>query len=239
MKPNANSESWTAPARRLDLKQFISVAAFVFTLGALVTPGFAADVTVVHGIPGDGGLPVDVRFGGDCVLADVPFTAIGGPLSIDVDFYPVEVLLADAGADCQGVRVIRSFAPVTLDESTTVVAHLTTAASFTLSQFPDDLRNPGSDTRVVVRHTADAPKVDVWVRPVGGEASPLFTDLANGFQEQAIVAPGDYDVGLAPAGELAFAFGPVTLGLSAGTTNFVYAVGSLSEGTFDLIVETR
>lgn len=206
---------------------------------ASLAPAHAAEVTVIHGIPGADGLPVDVGFGGDCVLTNVTFGAIGGPLTVPAGLYGAQVSLADAGDPCGGELVLQVPSSISLDESATIVANLTDSGTFTATQFPNDLRDTGADSRLAVRHTADAPAVDIYVSTDGGTPSLLFADIANGEQAQGIVGAATYKVGIVAAGTQDLAFGPVDLTLESGTSYFVYAVGSLGDGTFDLIIDAR
>ena len=101
-------------------------------------------------------------------------------------------------------------------DSTTVVANLTDSGTFAATQFPNDLRDTGADSRLAVRHTADAPAVDIYVGADGGATSLLFSDIANGEQEQGVVAAATYQVGVVAAGTQDLVFGPVELTLEAG-----------------------
>jgi hypothetical protein len=89
------------------------------------------------------------------------------------------------------------------------------------------------NARLVVRHTAAAPAVDVLA-----DGTAVFTDLANPDEASADVPAGDYSAAVAAAGTTDPVIGPTDLTLDSGTAYFVYAVGSLEDDTLNLLVQT-
>lgn len=219
-------------------------------------PPTKAIVNVVHGIPGDSlGLPQELPV--DVCLAD------GTPLITDFEFadvrrtrvpagsYDVEVRLDDA-ADCGGATVLA--APglgVEAGESYSVVANLTADGApgfgstlglpIGLSVFVDD-RSLSSwwQGRVSVRHTADAPAVDIWVKERRGSYGPAFIGLENvaGAQEgNADLTVGRYVAGIA----ISPSASPDDIAIERRfRVRFfrglnLYAIGSLEDGNFRIV----
>lgn len=201
----------------------------------LCVAGFASadselpgNVFVVHGINGtDLGehedLPVDIAVNGECTnLTEVTFQTISNPLKFEPGQYKIEVFLADDKNPCHGPLAITKKVPIQFGENVALVAHLTEQGTPTLSKFVNDLRpTEDGETRLIVRHTAAAPPVDV-----NG-----LEDIRNGQQRSVEVAPGEVEVTVEPFGEESI--GPIPLPLEGDTSTIVYAVGSLKNGTFE------
>ena len=87
--------------------------------------------------------------------------------------------------------------------------------------------------RLIVRHTAAAPAVDVRA---GGK--PVFEDLTNPKEAKADVAAGTVSADVVLAGTDTVVLGPADLDLSEGTATIVYAIGSAEDKTLDLVAQT-
>lgn len=199
---------------------------------------------VVHGIPGvdvglDPELPVDVSLNGACALPDFRFGEVVGPVAVAADTYDIEIAPADADAPCSADALISAPGIVLEDGvSYSIVAHLTEDGMPTASVFVNDTTQRKRVAIVNVFHTAAAPAVDIklkrsfprWLR------AAWIRDLANGEQAAAPVWQGDYSVKIFPAGARDPVFGPVDLSLEGETAYLVYAVGSLANETFTLLV---
>jgi hypothetical protein len=92
--------------------------------------------------------------------------------------------------------------------------------------------DPGQ-ARLVVRHTAAAPEVDVRA-----DGEVLFPGLANPNEESADVPAGPYSADVTLAGENQTVIGPADLNLAEGTSTIVYAWGSAEEDNLDVAVQT-
>ena len=85
---------------------------FVVALMLLALPAGAAlaqttdgTVTVLHGIPGDGGFPVDIYVNGDYSAPFIPgltFSEFAGPVTLPAADYSIEIY--GAGADPNGLH---------------------------------------------------------------------------------------------------------------------------------------
>lgn len=217
----------------------IALAFALFTL--LAAPAVAQELYVVHGINGSdlglsSALPVDVSVAGGCLLPDFRFGSIEGPVPVDAGLYRVEIRLADPASPCGGQLVLARDVSVALGESAAIVAHLTEEAVIAATKFRNDSRAVGDgETRVIVRHAAAAPAVDVFAQQGSQPPFVAFEGLQNAEQGLAILPAESTRVALAAAGTHDIVFGPIS-GLPDGRSNtIVYAVGSLDSGTFTLL----
>jgi len=202
---------------------------------ALAVPASAqaagAEVRVLHGIPGT---PVDVYVNGERALDDFAPGTTTDNLALPAGTYEVAVFAADA-EDNTGTPVI---GPVDLavpaSGNVSAIAHLTEDGTPTLTPFVNDTAaTPAGQGRVVVRHTAAAPAVDILV---GGQAA--ISGLTNPNEETATLPAGTISAAVAAAGTTEPVIGPVDLPVTAGQSTIVYAIGSLSEDTLDALVQT-
>jgi hypothetical protein len=206
-----------------------------------------ASLTLVHGIPGDSlgasrELPVQVRvyrlFDGVKVFDSVTFPTVAGPLSVKPGVYRIQVRVSGTP-----LRLTR-WTYLAPRENVSAVAYLTDSGRLAdpsgkpaprLGIFTNDVSSPGAGkARVIVRHLADAPAVDVLA---GGNT--LIDALANPGSAAAVVPAGTYPIQVvADANNAISAFGPANLTFAAGTTTVVYAVGSFFDGSFTPLVQT-
>ena len=200
-----------------------------------------ASLTLVHGIPGDSvgatrDLPVQVRvyrlFDGTKVFDGVTFPTVAGPLSVKPGIYRIQVRVTGTPL------VLTRWTYISPGENVSAVAYLTDSGRLgnpagkpapQLGIFTNDVSSPGAGkARVIVRHLADAPAVDVLA---GG--GTLINALTNPGSATAVVPAGTYPIQVvADADNSISAFGPADLTFAAGTTTVVYAVGSFFDGSF-------
>jgi hypothetical protein len=103
-----------------------------------------------------------------------------------------------------------------------------------LSVFGNSLPNltlPGS--RLYVRHTAQAPAVDVILQQNGTTVATL-PNVSNGQEVQADVAPGRYSVRVNVAGTSTTAFGPADIAVENGMGYGIFATGVALAPSFRL-----
>jgi hypothetical protein len=191
----------------------------------------APQVTVVHGVPG---LKVDVYVVNNLKrqrLDDVEFKALA-TLELDPGFLYLAILPADDNPFSR--PIFQTFLSLKRGANLSAVAHLDASGRPAFSLFENDVSDPGSGrARVIVRHLAAAPAVDILA---GG--SPVISNLTNPNQGQVVVPGGTYPIAVAPAGSTTPVFGPANLTFAAGTTTIVYAVGSLAGGSFTPLIQT-
>ena len=197
-----------------------------------------ASVYVVHGINGTDigaaeALPVDVEVSGQgCVLEGVEFRDIEGPLTLPAGTYDITVRLAAAEA-CSGDAAIQANGVQLQDgDDVSVTAHLDASGAPTASLFANDLSEASGSTKVSPRHAAAFGPVDVVVN-----GSAAFENVPNGQAGTAVLDPGTYNVQIQTPDNQTTAF-EADLELSAGTLYAAYAVGTVANGTFEVLLQT-
>ena len=186
-------------------------------------------VYVVHGVPG---LTVDVYVNGKAALTGFKPGQVAGPLSLAPGSYDVAV--RKAGAAATAAPAIDKKVTLPAGANVSLVAHLSAAGTPTLTAFANPVGGlTNGKARLVVRHTAAAPAVDVLA---GGE--PVFTGLTNPGQRTADLAPGPVSAAVAVAGTTKPAIGPADLTLKAGQATVVYAIGSAKDNTLQFVTQS-
>jgi len=198
-----------------------------------------ATVYVVHGINGTDlgsgipeSLPVDVAVDGTCVLEDFTFRSIEGPLSLDPGEYDLAVYLAN-GEPCSGDPAVSAEdVPLAAGDNVSVTAHVNTDGEPTLTPFVNDVSARPGKTRISARHAANFGAVDLVL-----DGAKPFTGLENGGQVGAFLRPGRHAVALTPTGEDTRVF-DLTSVLRPFILHAAYAVGTPSNGTFEVLLQT-
>ncbi len=217
--------------RRLTL----ALGGVLATVAALtIAPAAQAQETgtvyVVHGIPNT---PVDVYVDGQRAIDDFAPGSSQGPLDLPSGAHKVALFAADA-ADGSGSPVLSADADLPAGGNVTLVAHLGESGQPTITPFVNDVSSvPAGQARLVVRHTAAAPAVDVLA---GG--SPVISGLTNPNEKALEVPAGTVPAAVADAGTTEPVLGPADLDLKEGTATFVHAIGSLQDKTLGLVVVT-
>ncbi len=185
---------------------------------------------VVHGIPN---LPVDIYVDGVLFVADFQPGTIAGPLVGPAGVF-ADLVIVPTGGDPANPALSARLG-FTAGQNVTAVAHLTENGTPTLSLFENNV-SPTSDARITVRHLAAAPAVDALLFP--GTADQIRVGpLSNGDEVVTELAPGSYTAGLAPAGTDTVIFGPQSMMLESGKGYFAFAIGSLADGTFTMLLQ--
>ncbi|GAA4693997.1 DUF4397 domain-containing protein [Pseudonocardia yuanmonensis] len=208
----------------------LAACAATIAIAPAATAQETGSVHVVHGIPDT---PVDVYVDGQRALDDFAPGTAAGPVDLPAGSRTVALFPADA-ADGSGQPLLSGRADVPAGGDVTLAAHLDAGGSPTLTPFVDDVSPvPAGQARLVVRHTAAAPAVDVLA-----DGSPAPTGLTNPNQAAAEVPAGTLSAAVAAAGTTQPVLGPADLQLAEGTATFVHAVGSLSAGNLQLVTFT-
>ena len=181
----------------------------------------SAKVTVVHGIPNT---PVTVYADGKVLIKDFKFGNVVGPVSLAPGRYAIAVRAF--GASATSKAILATTVKVTAGENASIAANLSATGKPELSVLANPTAAPPKgDARVIVRHLAEAPGVDVYAGPTSSPA--LITDLVNGKSATANVPAGAYPISVYATGTKATpVIGPVTLHFLAGRTYVIYAIGS-------------
>ncbi|HZB49529.1 MAG TPA: DUF4397 domain-containing protein [Mycobacteriales bacterium] len=219
------------------MKRFAAVAVIAAAAGLSVlgTGGVAAaadnaSVSVVHGIPDT---PVNVFVNGDLTLRNFRPGTVAGPLSLPAGSYEVKVFPASNTAGT-GNPVIQATAQVPAGANVTLAAHLTAAGQPTITPFVNDVSKlSAGQARLIVRHTAAAPAVDVRA---GG--TPVIRNLTNPRQQVLNLPAATVSADVVLAGTSTVVIGPADVALKEGTATIVYAIGSADDDNLGLVVQT-
>lgn len=199
----------------------------------------------VHGIDGrDLGakknFPVDIAVSGvGCAITNFKFGEITDYIALPSGTYTIEISLSDGA--CGNSPVLSPQVKIRDGRYLTAVAHLDENGGPTASAFQDDQSAARSKNgRVTIRHTAAAPTVDVtYGVNKQRDKAYTFSGISNGQGGSATFFAKNYKATIYPyLGSDAVA-GPVSAPITAGTNLFVYAVGSLANGTFTLLVDAE
>ncbi len=187
-------------------------------------------VYVVHGIPGT---PVDVYVDGERAIDDFQPGSEQGPVDLPAGGREVAIFAADA-ADDSGAALLTATAQVPAGGNATLVAHLSEGGEPTLTPFVNDVGAvPAGQARLVVRHTAAAPAVDVLA-----DGTAVVKSVTNPNQGGLEVPAGTVSAAVAAAGTTTPVIGPANLDLKEGTATFVHAIGSLDDQSLSLVTFT-
>jgi hypothetical protein len=216
------------------------LAVTALPLAAFATPAAAADdakVVVFHGVPG---LTVDVYVSADAtytaeeaLLTDFEPGTVTDPVDLPAGTYNLAVFAANG--DPSGDPAIEANdVTVPADANITVAAHLNEGGDPVLTPFVNDVSETAAGQgRLIVRHTAAAPAVDVLA---GGDA--VFSDLTNPNEAKADLPAGTVDASVALAGTTDPVIGPADVPVTEGAATIVYAWGSAEDDNLAVAVQT-
>ncbi len=205
-----------------------SVAAAAAALTTVPASAQEADasVVVVHGIPDT---TVDVYVDDQLTLDDFTFGTVTEPVSLPSGDHAIAVRAGDA--DPSAAPLLSADATLPAGADVSVVAHLDESGDPTLTPFVNDVTPVAAgEGRLVVRHTAAAPAVDVLA---GG--TPVFTNLANPNEAKADLPAGTVSASVALAGTTEPVIGPADVPVAEGAATTVYAVGSAEAGNLQVL----
>lgn len=199
---------------------------------ALITPTASAqssvDLTLVHGIPG---ITADVAVDGTVVIDDF----VPGSLANITSFAGQTLRNVTVTDDATGDVVIGPLATleVPASGSHSLVAHLDADGDAVISVFANNTNAVATgDARLTVRHTAEAPAIDLII----GDQRPIVA-ATNGQSAELELPDGDLtDAQVAPTGGVAIAQ-VATLDLAANTNTIIYVIGSTEDDTLDFVVQ--
>lgn len=216
--------------------------------GSIVSAGAsAADVYIVHGIPGDDlgldpHLPVDISVDGACAFPGVRLGEVLGPAPLEAGTYEVGISLADSASPCGGALAVTDTVGISVAETAVLVANLDVNGAPRLSKFTTKTAPIDADeARVTAYHTAAAPSVDLRVKSDGGgNVVAVISGLENGEQSfPAEVPAGAYLIRISPSPERDTGFldpvAEIPVDLMGGTAYALFAIGSLENETFDVV----
>ncbi|MET7803328.1 DUF4397 domain-containing protein [Micromonospora chersina] len=209
----------------------VSALTFVGVGAATMSPAHAASskVSVVHGIPDT---PVDVYVNGRKTLDNFRPGDVAGPLTLPEGEY--DIALTKPGEAIDKAILTVDDAAVPGGANISLAAHLSADGKPQITPFVNDVSKVDAGrARLIVRHTAAAPAVDVRA---GGK--PVFENLTNPKEAKADVAAGTVKADVVLAGTDTVAIGPADLNLKEGTATIVYAIGSAEAKNLTVVAQT-
>lgn len=213
------------------------VALFVVLFG--FTYSQAAELSVVHGVNGTDlglaeALPVDISLSGSCALKNVPFRTVSSTLQVAAGSHEVVIRLSNG--NCTGALVAQTRLDLSINENSTIVAHLSEEGAVRLTKFIND-RQPTANNlgRVTLRHTAAAPAVDIWYR--ARRASRVVRALRSGEQNGSETIANSYNFIIYTSSPRRQALPNVSQSVEANQQLIVYVVGSAKKGSLSLITQ--
>ncbi len=217
--------------RRVAAGGAVAALTFAGVGAATMSPAYAASskVSVVHGIPDT---PVDVYVNGEKTLNNFKPGDVAGPLTLPEGEYDIALTKPGEAIDKAILKVDDAAVPGGANIS--LAAHLSADGNPQITPFVNDVSKVGAGkARLIVRHTAAAPAVDVRA---GGK--PVFEDLTNPKEAKADVAAGSVKADVVLAGTDTVAIGPADLNLKEGTATIVYAIGSAEAKNLSVVAQT-
>ena len=213
--------------RMLTLAVALTAALTIVGMGTASAGSAKATLNVVHGIPG---LDVDICVDGTKAITDFNPGEVVAGVKMPAGTYHLGVVAA--GTSCSA-EVLAADATVAGGRNYTVVANLNASGTPNLKIFTNDVSKVDEGmARLQVRHTAEAPAVNVWANGSRLNGGNRFTWGAKRVYE---VAEGNYRVKVTLPGSSKAVIGPATLHTEAGYAYQVYAWGNGAAG-FDLAV---
>ncbi|MEU7839487.1 DUF4397 domain-containing protein [Micromonospora sp. NPDC049114] len=217
--------------RRVAAGGAVAALAFAGVAAFTASPAYAATskVSVVHGIPDT---PVDVYVNGKKTLNNFKPGDVAGPLNLAEGEY--DIALTKPGEPVGSAILKVDNAEVPGGANISLAAHLDAAGKPKITPFVNDVSKvDAGKARLIVRHTAAAPAVDVRA---GG--TPVFKGLTNPKEAKADVDAGTVKADVVLAGTDTVAIGPADLNLKEGTATIVYAIGSAEDKNLDVVAQT-
>jgi len=214
------------------MKKFIAVFAATLMALAIAAPAMAqsaATITLIHGIPD---ADVDVIVDGEAVFEGFQFG-------------DTQDLSALAGATLTGLTVVLAgtdtavIGPVDFDVPASgnysVIANLDASGTPALNAYENDTSEiAAGNGRLVVRHAAAAPAVDVKA-----DGAVAFSNLSNPNEASADLPAASYSVEVVPTGaDEPVVIGPADIAVTDGESLIVYAVGSLDDETLTVLTQS-
>ena len=208
---------------------YLALVVLLGLAGPAVAQESTATVTVIHAVPAEDGFPADVYLNGDLIIDGFVFEAASDAFAVPAGSAELQVFAEGADPATESPAV---GAEVTLEAGVdySVVAQLVEDAPV-LSLFVNDVSQvEAGQARLTVRQASGVEDIDV---AVDGEG--LFEGLGQAVDATADVAAGPHDVSFLAAGEV---LAERSLSLPEGELLVLYAVGSPTDDTFNLLAQS-
>ncbi|MGL4745910.1 MAG: DUF4397 domain-containing protein, partial [Dermatophilaceae bacterium] len=169
----------------------------------------------------------------EAALTDFKPGTVTDPIDLPGGTYNLAVF--PANADPTGDPAIEANGvTVPAGANISVAAHLNASGDPVLTPFVNDVsKTEAGKGRIIVRHTAAAPAVDVLA---GGE--PVFKNLTNPNEQKADLPAGNVAASVALAGTTDPVIGPADVPVTEGQATIVYAWGSAEDENLNVAVQT-
>ena len=215
------------------MKKLFGLLAAALFATLLAAPATAqedsATIMLLHGIPDT---DVDVIAGGEAAIEGFAFGDMQDLSALAGQTLPgLQVVVA--GTDT--VAIDAGDVALPASGNYTIVAHLDAEGNPALGVFENDTSTTAAgEGRLVVRHAAAAPEVDIRAN---GEVA--FAGVANGAEGAADLPAGTITADVVPAGASEpVVIGPAELPVTEGSSLIVYAVGSLDAGNLSVLTQS-
>ena len=216
--------------RRLAAAVMAVALAFPVAILVMPVPAHAADtgtVTLVHGVRG---LVADIYLDGAVALQVFQPERTAGPLTVPAGAHAVEV--RPAGSPPTSAPLLSATLNVPANSKQSAVVHLSATGQPALTVYPDDLSTvPAGQARVVLRHAAAAPAIEVQI-----DRQVVAASLTTSAPVAQQVAAGTHAVAVASGGRNLIPSNDVNF--NAGTANFMYLVGSATDNSLVWLAQT-
>lgn len=197
--------------------------------GSLAKAKASSSVTIVHGLPR---FTADVYVNGELLLSGFKAESTTDPLTLEEGEY--DIAIRNVGSEPDSEPALQDVVTLGAGLNVSIVAHLDEAGSPALTVFDNDMSQiPAGTSRLVVRHQAAAPAVDVL-----SDGETVISDVASGGEAEADVAVATYEVAVALAGGGEEVVAPTSLEFAEGSAQVVYLIGSTEDDTLDVMVQT-
>ena len=208
------------------------IAVALVPVATLVMPvqAHAADtgtVTLVHGVRG---LVADIYLDGAVALQVFQPERTAGPL--DIPAGPHAVAVRTTGAPATSPPLLSATLNVPAGSRQSAVVHLSAAGQPAMTVYPDDLSTVSAgQARVVLRHAAAAPPIDVQI-----DQQVVAAALTPNAQAAQQLPAGTHAVAVASGGRNLIP--PKDVNFNAGTANFMYLVGAANDNNLIWLAQT-
>jgi hypothetical protein len=193
-------------------------------VGGAASAAGKAKLNVVHGIPG---VTVNVCVDGSVAIPDFAPGDIVKNVELPATSHTFKIV-PDTDDTCSTAGILVVTTPLDAGKNYTAIAALNAKGNPKLLLFTNNVNptKPGN-ARLTVRHTANAPAVNVWAngaKLVGG------TDFTFGNSATLQTPKGIYAAWVSLPGDFNPVIGPAVLELKAGLAYQVYAWGDGTNG---------
>jgi len=225
------------------MKLSIPLVALAVLALALPFSASAQSIAAVHAINGTDlgaskAFPVDIAVNGGCALTNFRFGDITGYIELGRGNFDIDISVSDG--NCGNEPVLSTTVKLRNGDFKTVVAQLDANGAPITATYNDDQTTARSrNGRITFRHAAAAPSVDITLGKGFSNAVITASDLENGEEKALTLRKKRYNAYIAAYLSESPLVGPIPLSASPGMNTFIYAAGSLSNGTFELLVDVK